>query len=229
MPVTVVSAYYGDERSRTDVLPSLKDKLQPDGSLAVSVDSGLLPMIQVGGKISLTDDEVAESKEKAINVCGNANDVTCIELKSQELQRQRLQEKENETQSAANIIKGSRLTATLRDDETGEETTVEVPAGQEFTIGKQEKTEPLKIDTSILANFKFSSLVSQIFQSLGVIAATFLWAFSVIITYKTFIQYGFTYLGYAATAAAVLIPYSGFVWTLIFSATREWLRNIPNT
>jgi hypothetical protein len=230
MPVTIVSAYYGDERSRTNVLSSLKGKLKPDGSLETSVDSSLLPMIQVGGDISLSDDEVTEAKEKATTACGTANDVACIELKSQEFQRQRLQEKENEAQSTANIIKGRRLTATIRDTKTGKESTVEIPDGQKFTVGKSAPAEaPLTIDPSFLSNFSVSTVVGKIMTSLSVIAATFVYAFSVIITYKSFIQAGYTYLGYAATAAAVLIPYSGFVSTLIFFAIREWLRNIPKT
>lgn len=230
MPVTIVSAYYGDERSQTNVLPSLKNKVQSDGSLAVPVDSSLLPLIQVGGEISLSDDEVSEAKEKAINACGNANDTSCIEMKSQEFQRTRLREKENEAQSSANVVKGPRLTATLRDDRTGEEKTVQVPAGQELKIGKPAPSQaPITVDTSVLANFKWSSVFAKIGVSLGVILATFIYAFSILTTYKAFIQAGYTYGGYAATAVAVLIPYSGYVIPFIFFAVREWLRNIPKT
>ena len=230
MPVTIVSAYYGDERSRTNVLSSLKGKLNPDGSLETPVDSSLLPMVHIGSDVSLTDDEVAEAKEKATNACGTANDVACIELKSQEFQRQRLQEKENEAQSTANIIKGRRLTVTLRDTKTGKETTAEIPDGQKFTVGKPAPAQaPLTIDPSFLSNIKLSTVAGKIMTSLGVIVGTFIYAFSVIITYKSFVQAGYTKLGYAATAAAVLIPYSGFVSTIIFFAVREWLRNIPKT
>lgn len=230
MPVTIVSAYYGDERSRTNVLSSLKDKVQSDGSVVAPVDSSLLPIIQVGGKVSLSDDEVVEAKEKAINICGNANDTTCIEMKSQELQRQRLEEKQNESQSSSNIIKGRRLTVTTRDDRTGEEVISEIPDGQEFKIGKKPPSEaPFTVDTSALANFKLSTVFSNIATSLGVIAATFIYGFSIISAYKAFIQEGYTYIAYAATAVAVMIPYSGFVLPFIFFAIREWLRNIPKT
>ena len=44
---------------------------------------------------------------------------------------------------------------------------------------------------------------------------TALWVFSVIVTYRTFIAAGWVYSGYAATAVAVLIPYSGLLITPI--------------
>jgi len=87
----------------------------------------------------------------------------------------------------------------------------------------------LTIDPSFLSSIKLSTVVGKIMTSLGVILGTFIYAFSVIITYKSFIQAGYDKLGYAATAVSVLIPYSGFVSTAIFFAIREWLRNIPKT
>jgi hypothetical protein len=225
MGVTIESAYLGDERSRVNVLSSLKKKLQSDGSLVTPVDSSLLPLIQVDGKISLNDDEVQEAKEKATNICGNANDSTCIEMKSQELQRSRLQEKENEAQSTANIIKGRRLTVTVVDN--GRRRTVEIPEGQEFRLGAKKPSEaPFTVDTSFLSNFKPTAVLTEIIKGLGIVVATFVYGFSIISTYKTFIQAGYTYLGYAATAAAVMIPYSGFAIMLAFFAVRAWLENI---
>lgn len=226
MTVTITSASYGDERSQTNVLSSLKRKLQADGSLVASVDSSLLPIVQIGGTVSLSDDEVSEAKEKAINICGNANDTTCIEMKSQELQRQRLQEKENESQSSSNIIKGRRLTVVT--NENGRERTYQVPDGQEFRLGKAKTADnaPLTISPSLFAGLSFGGVFLQIAKSLGIIVATFAYVFSVVITYKSFIEAGYKYLTYAATAASVLIPYSGFVITLLFFAVRTWVENI---
>ena len=124
MGVTIESAYLGDERSRINVLSSLRNKASSDGTISVPVDSRLIPILQVGGEISLTKDEIREAKEKAVEACGGPNDSTCLEQKQTELQRQRLEEKEQESQSKANIAKGRRLTVTVV--ENGKKKTFEV-------------------------------------------------------------------------------------------------------
>jgi hypothetical protein len=158
MGVTIESAYLGDERGRVNVTSSLRNKASSDGSISVPVDSGLIPVLQVGGEISLSSDEVREAKEKAVEACGGPNDPTCIEQKKMEIQRQRLEEKELESQSKANIIKGRRLTVTVV--ENGKRKTLEVPEGQVFEFGGAKAKEgSFELKKSVLPELNASTLL----------------------------------------------------------------------
>lgn len=226
MGVTIESAYLGDERGRVNVLSSLQKKASSDGSISVPVDSGLIPILQVGGEITLTSDEIREAKEKAVEACGGPNDPTCIEQKKSELQRQRLEEKEQESQSKANIIKGRRLTVTI--NENGKRRTVEVPEGQTFELGGSAKNAgAFTLEKSILPNVSVSGSVVQFLKYGLVILTTFGYVFSILVTFKVFKDAGFSTLKYVATAAAVLIPYSGFFITIGFFALRAWIEKMP--
>lgn len=226
MGVTIESAYLGDERSRVNVLSSLQKKANSDGTISVPVDSGLIPMLQVGGEIRLTKDEEREAKEKAVEACGGPNDPTCIEQKKMELQRQRLEEKELESQSKANIVKGRKLTVTVV--ENGKKRTFEVPEGQTFEYGGDvKKPGSFTLDKSLIPSITLTGTVLTVLKYLGIIAGTFAYVLSILVTFKVFQDAGYVIPKYIATVASVMIPYSGIFITLVFFTVRKWIELMP--
>ncbi len=227
MGVTFESAYLGDERSRVSVLDSLRKKVNPDGSISVPVDSSLIPILQVGGTIELTRDEINTAKEKAVVACGGPNDAKCIEKKQADFQRERLQEKELESQSNANIIKGRRLTVTL--DENGKKRTLEVPEGQKFEYGTPASSKgSFDLDTAKWKqNFSVGPMVWSVIKYLTLAGATFLYAFSILATWKMFQDAGMVIPKFVATAAAVVFPYIGAFGGFLFLVVRSWVQKMP--
>lgn len=225
MGISIESAYLGDEKSRTNVTNSLRSKLT-DSGIDVVADSKLLPMIQLEGPTKLSNDELRVAKENAQTACGGSNDSTCIEMKTQEFSRQRLAEKENEKLSSANIIKGRRLTVTYK--ENGKTKTVEVPEGQVFKVGGKPELIPATGPTKSLAQrLNLTGTALEIFKIVSIIVGTGLYAFSILITYRSFIQMGYTWQTYVATAVSVFFPYSGFFIVLGWFGIREYIKNIP--
>ena len=223
MGVTIQSAYLGDEKSRVNVTESVRKKIT-DSGIEVPVDSSLLPMIQVGGEIKLTDADKQEAREKAEQLCGNASDSTCMELKMQEFSRQRLAEKENEKTSTANIIKGRRLTVNIQDG--GKTSTIEIPEGQIFKLTKEELGSKT-LEGAEGSSFNLSGPILEVLKVLGIIVSTGLYAFSILITYRSFLQTGVQWQAYLATAVAVFFPYSGFLLVLGWFGIREFIKNMP--
>jgi len=226
MGITIESAYLGDERGRVNVLSSLQNKVTPDGYVSVPVDSGLIPMLQVGGETKLTKDEEREAKEKAVEACGGPNDPTCIEQKKMELQRQRLDEKELETQSKANIIKGRKLTVTV--NENGKKSTFEIPEGQTFEFGKKKSAvPPIEIGMSNIQNITVGGTVLKAASIIGTILLTFGYVFSVLATFKAFNDTTMVIPKYIATACAVVFPYFGALGAFAFLVLRSWIEKMP--
>lgn len=224
MGVTIESAYLGDERSRINVLPSLRDKASSDGTISVPVDSRLIPILQVGGEIALTRDEIREAKEKAAEVCG-PNDSTCIEQKQTELQRQRLEEKEQESQSKANIVKGRRLTVTVV--ENGKRQTFEVPEGQTFEWGKKKEEKPITLEKSMMPSITLTGTMLEILKYIGIVGGVFLYVVNILVGFYMFKSNGYQYAPYVVAAIAAFIPYSGFVISFVFFGLRKWIENMP--
>lgn len=222
----IQSAFLGDERAAQDVTKSLNDKIS-GGKIETVADSSLIPMFEVGGKTSLSSDEEAEIKQEAEKQCGSANDSNCLNAMESKLRQSKLEEKQQQQQSSAFLVKGRRLTVNFV-DEKGQRRTVVVPEGQEF---KLENLKQVKDPKSPIPQFQaesylpsFSGTVLEVIKVTTIILGVFFYAFSIIATYKTFVQAGFTWIGYAATAAAVFIPYSGYVIMLIFFAGKEYIR-----
>ena len=226
----IKSATLGDERATQDVTKSLNDKIN-GGKIQVVADSSLIPMFEVGGKVSLSSDEEAEIKQEAEKQCGSANDSNCMDVTESKLRQSKMEEKKQQQQSSAFLVKGRRLTVTYV-DETGKERTVVVPEGQEFKLENLAKRDAKSMENPFAkpqfeSDWKlptFTGTTLEILKVTGIILGVFFYAFSIIATYKTFIQSGFTWIGYAATASAVFIPYSGYVLMLIFFAVKEYIR-----
>lgn len=226
MGVTIESAYLGDERGRINVTSSLQKKAHSDGTISVPVDSTLIPVLQVGGAITLSPDEIREAKEKAVEACGGPNDPGCIEQKKMDLQRQRLEEKELESQSKSNIIKGRKLTVTI--NENGKKRVLEIPEGQTFEFGKPKEADaPFKLDKSMIPDISLGATMVTLLKYGLIIITTFGYVFSILVTFKVFKDAGYEIPKYVATAAAVMIPYSGIFITLGFFAVRTWIEKMP--
>jgi hypothetical protein len=223
----IKSAYLGDERSAQNVTDSLSTKIE-GGKLKTIANSSLLPMFQVGGKITLSDADEEDIKTEAEKQCGAGNDSQCLDTMQSKLRRSKLEEKEREKQSSAYLVKGRRLTVTYVDT-NGEEKTMIVPEGQEIALdGLRELEKP--IAPGQLPTFKptweFPSLTGTALEAVkitGILLGVFFYVFSVIATYRTLIQAGFTWIGYAGTAAAAFIPYSGYLIMLVFFAGKEYM------
>jgi len=223
MSVSIESAYLGDEKSRVNVTESIRKKITSSG-IEVPVDSSLIPILQLEGEIKLSNDEIIEARQKAENVCGSGNDRTCIEMKTQEFARQRLAEKENEKVSTANIIKGRRLTVTIQDG--GKKKVLEVPEGQVFKLTKQELGSK-KLEDSVAERFNITGPLLEFLKALLIIVSTGLYAFSILITYRTFLEAGYLWQTYVATAVSVFLPYSGFLIVFGWFGIREIIKNMP--
>lgn len=226
MGVTIESAYLGDERSRTSVLQSLRSYVSSDGTISVPVSSALIPILQVGGKVELTDQEVKQAREMAEDACGGATDKTCVDVKQQDFQRQMLTDKEHQSQSTANIIKGRKLTVTVV-DENGKRETLQVPEGQKFEYGKPTSVAPLKLEKSFFPSFTFVGLIFTIVQYIAIFVGVLFYVASVFITYDTFKQERFIYAKYIATTLSIVFPFLGFFGAFSYLALRSWIQNIP--
>jgi len=226
MPITIQNAAFGDERSSTDVTASLAEMIKSKGSIDVPVNSSLVPVFGKGTKVELSPADQKEAKEKAVNLCGNANDDVCIQLKTQEFEQSRLQEKMREGQTVGNLIKGRRLVVNYT-DENGKRQFLEIPEGQNFKLGTSTSAPPISVDMSKLSKFSGADIVASVFKYLGIALGVFVYAFSILITWRSFALAGYTTLKYIATAGSVLIPYSGFFITLIFFGLEEFVKNMP--
>jgi hypothetical protein len=201
MALTIKQATWGDETSTTDITSTLQSKAS-SGYIDVIADNSLVPAIPLNLTVAeLTDEEKAQVKKDAIAQCGNENDQKCIAERTNTFQAAALQKKVAEQNSSKNIITGRRLTVTYV-DASGVEKTMQIPDGQKLTAGKQPviKTDKL-LDTA---------------KTVGIsILMTFLWVFSIVVTYRTFIAAGWVNTSYVLTAIAALVPYSGLLITPI--------------
>lgn len=222
--IVVESAYLGDERSRVNVLDSLEKKVKSDGTLSVPVDSSLLPMVQLGGEVELTEKEVRDAEQQAAKECGGGADQKCIELKKQEFMRSRLSEKELESKSSAKVIKGRRLTVNVI--ENGKKKTYEVPEGQTFELGGVKESFTLK-KKSIFGGITLGSTALAVLKYGGIALAAFLYALNIIVGFYMFKKAGYKYAQYIVAAIAAFVPYSGFIIAFAFFAVRTWIQKMP--
>ena len=224
---TILSAEFGDERSTTNVLSTLQSAYKSAGKLDVPVNSSLLPMIvKSEDAVVLSDQEVRDAKDKAISACGGAADNTCVEKKSQEFQYSRMKEKQLEQDSGANIIKGRRLRVRYR-DENGKIMNAEIPEGQHFKLGEKPENKGFTISKSSFPNISLTSAGWEAIKITTIVISTFLYAFSVLITYRSFNEEGYRWQTWVATVLSVIFPYSGFLIILGFFGIRAWIQNMP--
>lgn len=227
MQSRILSATYGDETSNRDITDSLLGRVS-DKKLAVDVNSGLIPLVTTSSKIELSSVEQAEIKQAAEKECGNANDTGCVQNTSQRLSQAKLEDKRLATNDPSNLVKGRRLTVKYIDAQGKTQTTI-VPEGQAFKLdnvkGKDVQTKEFKMPSGM-------DIVWQFTKVFGTIGMTFLYVFGIAATWKVFRQAGYVYPAYAATAAAVFFPYSGYFIMLVFFAVVAYQQgklNLPTT
>ena len=226
----IKSAYLGDERSSQNVTESLSKRIE-GGKLNTLANSSLIPMFEIDAKIVLSNADEEEIKAEAEKQCGAGNDTQCLNATEAKLRRSKLQDKEREKQSSAYLVKGRRLTVTYVDKD-GNEKTMIVPEGQEIKLdGLRQVADPKKAlppgeKPKLKPTWEFPTLTGtalEVVKITAIILGVFLYVFSVIATYRTLIQAGFTWIGYAGTAAAVFFPYSGYAIMLVFFAGKEYM------
>lgn len=201
MALTIKQATWGDETSATDITSTLQSKAS-SGYIDLLADNSLVPAVPLNLTVAeLTEEEKAQAKKDALTQCGSANDQKCIAERTSTFEAAALQRKVAEQNSSKNIVTGRRLTVTYVDG-SGVEKTMQIPDGQKLTVGKQ----PV-IKTDKLYDTAKTIVVS--------ILMTFLWVFSIVVTYRTFIAAGWVNTGYVLTAIAALVPYSGLLITPI--------------
>ena len=223
--VKITKATFGDEFDNTDVMKTVTEKLK-DGSIDLYVDSSIIPWVDKATnakKTSLTPDDKQEIKDTVAEMCGPADQV-CMEVKTQELVKARLAQKEaTKTSSTTQVIKGRRLTVTYI-DKNGVERNVVVPEGQQFQLGDVGKTKPGFIPPIDMSPGAAQQLFDSWWKILGTAVLTFLWVSSVIITWMTYIKYGSKVVAAGMVAIAVFIPYSGFALSFFGPFFAEYFR-----
>lgn len=221
MSFEILSAYYGDSQGRKNVTKTVKERVN-NGEKEIVASNSLIPFLETSDTIELDQQELDEAQREAEKQCGNANDTNCIRARSEEFQKKRLKEKEFESQSSANTIKGRRLEIEVM--ENGKKKTITIPDGNKFPLPEGVRQSSIGFQ---LPSFSGTAIEAT---KIGVtILATFTYVFSIIATYRTFIEAGYTRLGYAATVAAIFIPYSGILSMLAFFAVTTYMKYKTNT
>ena len=214
MSVQLESAYYGNEKSFTNITKSLATKII-GGVLDVTSGSDLKPVFEVAPDTSLNSEDEKRIREEAVKACGGEADQGCLERTRLKLSEERLKEKENEN-LAANVIKGDRLTVNIV--ENGRRKTLVAPAGQKLRLenlaGVGKPGDPVTLPT-------LDQVQTQAIALLTITASTFFWVFGILVGYAVFMrQYErtgrdlFRMVAYATAALSVLFPGAGYLVVL---------------
>ena len=223
--VVIKKATFGDEFDSTDVMKTVTEKLK-EGSIDLYVDSSIIPWVDKATNAkttSLSSDDKQEIKDTVAEMCGPSDQI-CMEVKTQELVKARLAQKEaTKNSSTTQVIKGRRLTVTYT-DKGGAERTVVVPEGQQFQLGDIGKKKPGIIPPIDMSPGAAKQFFDSWWKIVGAAVAAFLWVSSVIITWMTYIKYGSKVVAAGMVAIAVFIPYSGFALSFVGPFIREYMR-----
>lgn len=125
------SAYFGDDTSMRNITESLRKKVVAR-KLDVTANSELIPTFEKAPETVLETEDEKKIREEAVRTCGEA-DQQCLEATKARLRQEKLQEKERNNMSSANIVKGRRLTVNVVDKD-GKRRTLIVPDGQKITL-----------------------------------------------------------------------------------------------
>ena len=216
---TIESAYYGDEKARRNITKSLNGKVVGTG-IDVDVDEKLIPAFEVVDKTELTPDDERKIKDQAKEACANGADQKCMTATEARLRQTTLTEKETQTNSSANVIKGRRLIVNIR-DEKGRKRQIVVPDGQKFSMKNiSTNSTPGAILPSV------TSVQKQVAIWIGVAVAAAIYVFSVAATYTIFFPL-FDYFAIPLIMLALFVPYSGFMmiflYFMVISAMKTYL------
>lgn len=215
--VYIESAFLGDEKEARDVSKVLRDKVQGT-SIKVPVDNSLIPAFVVTDKAKITEQDNQKIREAAERICGGA-DQQCMEAKTAELNQQVLLSKATQASSAANVVKGRRLTVTVM-DANGKRKRIVVPDGQMFELNGISSLDPKK-PPSALPSAEY--IKNQSLEMAVVAASTLVWVFSVVATYAIFARLGWGYWAWGLALVAFLIPGSGFLIIIGYFVTKSFV------
>lgn len=204
------SAYYGDEKTFTNITKGLLPKIV-GGVLDVTSNSELRPVFEAAAETNLDSKDQRAIREEAVKGCGGESDQSCLERTRLKLSQERLKEKENEN-LVRGVIKGDRLTVNILDN--GKRRTLVAPAGQKLRLenlsdGTRAASNPLPT---------YDEFQTRMFVLLGVVVSTFIWVFGIVAVYTVFMrQYEstgddvFRIAAYVSAALSTLIPGLGYI------------------
>lgn len=214
--VVIESAYYGDEKSFANITNSIVKKVM-GGVLNVTANADLKPTFEAAPETTLDNRDQKRIREESVAACGGEADQGCLDRMRLKLSQERLKEKEREDLSKS-VIKGDRLTVTIR-DEKGKRRTLVTPAGQKFELKNVTGSKTTAGDMLPTAD----KLQTQAIMLITVIVSTFLWVFGIVATYTVFMrQYEatgrsmFQIAAYVSAALALVFPGAGYVIILLY-------------
>jgi len=218
---TINSVLIGDERTQRDITQSFVKTQIKNDRVDVVANSSLIPAFETTPVSHLTDAEEKEITDQAIKQCNGGSDESCMRNTTDRARQSKLEQKMKEAHSSATVVKGRRMTVKYT-DEYGEDHTVVVPEGQTFQLDKVAGGEKKASLLSSLPELPTASETTmKILGILSVIIMSFLYAFSVVATYKTLtVDYSRT-VAIAGTVAAVMFPYLGFFIMFGYFLIRE--------
>lgn len=216
---TIESAYYGDEKARRNITKSLTSKVTGT-SIDVDVNEKLIPPFEVVDKTELSMEDERKIKDQAKRACGDGVDLQCMTATEARLRQNALTEKEAQTNSSANVIKGRRLIVNIR-DENNKRRQIVVPDGQKFSL-KNVSTN--SAPGAILPSA--DTLQKQLLLWTGVAVGALVYVFSVAATYTLFFPI-LDYFAIPLIVIALFVPYSGFIMIFLYfmgaSAIKSYL------
>ena len=231
--VVIQRATYGDDTSNTDVTAAVANRLSSAGTVQIPVNSSLVPFFTLAETVSLSQTEVKQAKDRAVEACGGPQDQLCVAKKTEEMKSKMLDEKRAQSNRVDNIVRGNRLELVVRDGASVRK--IAVPEGQVLTeetlTGKPPKgTAPIDVKKAVsppLVSFEtLTGAVSSIGIWLGGFAGIVIYALAILITWKVFGEEGYVIPKYVATAITVLIPGSGLVITPVFFGLRAFVERM---
>ena len=196
------------------------------GVLDVTADEKLIPAFEVTQKTELSNKDDKVIRDQAVKLCSEA-DQKCLDATMSKLRQERLQEKQQETLNPATTIKGRRLTVNVRDDKNKLRTLI-VPDGQKFKLEGITTTDPKNKEFQLPS---MSDIESKSWIVVGVIAAAFVYVFSIAAVYGIFMREAlatgkdsYRMIGYGAMVVSVIIPYSGYVIMLFWFGMKSFVK-----
>lgn len=245
------AAYYGDEKSFTNVTKSILSKVN-NGYVNTVVSSALKPQFERTTGAALTPQDQDEVNRRAIVVCGTAADTKCMQGARLRVQQEILKEREREATSGANMIKGNRLTVEVRDAK-GARKQIIVPENQTFKL-ENVITGDVEAESFFPAGNVF---YTRLWEYTGIFLGVMFYILGILIPYAIFMREaekamvgsnydrspkrpGESFSAYAIrvagpgatwrTAAYVtaflsaIVPYSGLIFTLMYYGGQSFVR-----
>lgn len=210
----IISATFGDENSMQDITGTVRGMI--DGTqLDIAVDQSLVPMFSGNPRVTLSEEELAEIRENAIQQCGAA-DQTCVEARTQQLAQQVMQLKLQSAGDASNTVKGTRLKVVLENEDHSQSTYV-IPAGQRFTKDNMLPTEDVNVWT-------FEFFRRRLFDFLYYAAIAAVWGFGIVAVFYYFRKQDMQEVAYGSAVIATFIPGSGYLIIIVWAGIQAFLR-----